>query len=455
MSATFIKNIRYLIDGTGTPLEEPNPDPVHLRFENGIITGLGSDLAPHVDDEIIEAGDRICYPGWINTHHHLFQSVLKGVSSGINERLFGWLNNVTFPRVGRISEASLRTGVQVGLAELLLSGTTTCADHHYIYYRDLDPAMADLLFEEAEKLGIRFTLCRGGQLKEDVNRDYPNQVKPESLDEYFNDIQRLCHRYHQSGPMPSRQVVLAPNTPTFSMLPEWLPEAANVARDLGIFMHSHLSETENYVNFCREVHNTTPVEFVAAHDWVGHDVWFAHMVHVSTDEMKILGATGTGISHCPASNGRLGSGFARVLEMEQAGAGISVGVDGAASNEQANMLAELRLTWLIQRALNHNTSDVTVEKVIHWGSAAGAQVLGLEGVGTLAIGQAADFTLYRTNKLANIGMHEQIYAPILCGEATADMVFCQGQKVVVDGLIPDFDLEKLRADARQAIASLR
>ncbi|MBW8189767.1 amidohydrolase family protein [Neiella marina] len=453
MKAIHISNIQYLVDGSGSPAVS-NAVGVNMRIVDGVIEAVGESVLAKPGDEHIDATGLVMYPGWVNTHHHLFQSVLKGLSIGINERLFGWLNHVTFPRVGRVTEQALRAGVRLGLAELLLSGTTTCADHHYIYHQALDPLMADLLFEEADQLGMRLVLCRGGQLKEHVNRQYPSRTKPETMAQYQDDIKRLTEHYHQPQGDAMRRIVVAPNTPTFSMTPDELASLADFSRSLGLRMHSHLSETENYVEFCQQTHGCLPVEFVARHGWLGDDVWFAHMVHVAEAEFELLGETKTGIAHCPASNGRLGSGIAPIWPMQQAGATISIGVDGAASNEQASMLAELRLAWLMQRAVTRRPDQITIEQVIHWGSAGGAKVLGLDSIGTLAPGMAADLALYRLDQLSNIGLHEPVYGPIACGQATPALVMCQGRVVVKDGQIPNLDLAQLKRMAADAVALL-
>jgi len=448
----FIKNIQHITDSLGA---HDYPKGMCLRIDDHMITAMDSDLQPQPGDDIIDAGDKVLMPGFVNTHHHLFQSVLKGINSGINERLFGWLNNVTFPRVSRTQPQHIRAGVQLGLAELMLSGTTTCADHHYIYYQDSDLAMGDILFEEAERLGIRMVLCRGGQLRTDRDMEYPNKnTPPETLERYTGDIERLAARYHQTGDTAMSKIVVAPNTPTFSLDPGMLKELAEFDRSQQLRMHTHLSETENYVEYCLNTHQCLPVEFVAEYDWIGEDVWFAHMVHLADEEIKILAETGTGISHCPSSNGRLASGIARVKQMDDAGVPVSIGVDGAASNEAAQMLSELRLSWLLQRAATRNAKDITIEKVTGWGTVNGARLLGYDKLGLIRAGQVADFTLFSLDQLANFGMHETKYAPIACGAASVHTLFCNGYPVVASGEIPGLDLDKLKADCEQAVRDL-
>jgi 8-oxoguanine deaminase len=450
--AYLIKNIQYITDATGA---RNMPNGTTLRIEANKIVEIGTDLIAKPNETVIDAYGKVLMPGFVNTHHHLFQSVLKGLKCSINHRLFDWLNQVTFPRVSRVTESQLRAGVKLGLAELMLSGTTTCADHHYIYYQDSDKELGDIVFEEAEKLGIRMVLCRGGQLRTDEDMEYPNKnTPPESMDSYLKDIERLKRLYHQQGDNAMSKVVVAPNTPTFSLDPSMLRELASFSRSNGLRMHSHLSETENYVDFCLKTHQCLPVEFVAKNGWIGDDVWFAHMVHLTAEEISLLGETKTGISHCPSSNGRLASGIAPIYELDNAGATVSIGVDGAASNELANMLAELRLSWLTQRAVTKNAKDLTIERVTGWGTVNGAKLLGYDNLGLIQAGSLADFTLYDLDQLANFGMHEPNYSPIACGTATVDSLFCNGKPVVINKEIPNLDLGKLKADCQQAVTEL-
>jgi len=449
----LIKNIQYITDANAAT---EYSEPMQMRISEGYISEIAPNIEAQAGDIAIDASGHVLMPGFVNTHHHLFQSVLKGLDCSINHRLFDWLNNVTFPRVSRVKEQQLRAGVRLGLAELMLSGTTTCADHHYIYYENSNTELGDLLFEEAAKLGIRLVLCRGGQLRTDEDMEYPNKkTPPESLDRYLADIERLKAKYHQTSDDAMSKVVVAPNTPTFSLDPGMLKELAQFSRANQLRMHSHLSETENYVDFCLNTHKCLPVDFVSKYDWIGEDVWFAHMVHLTDEEIKLLGQTGTGISHCPSSNGRLASGIARIHDLDNAGATVSVGVDGAASNELANMLAELRLTWLTQRALTRNAKDVTIERVTGWGTVNGAKLLGFENMGLIKQGHVADFSLFKLDQLANYGMHEPKYSPIACGVATVDYQFCNGKLVIDKGVIPGLDLAELKAECEQAVRALR
>lgn len=429
---------------------------VDLRVANGRIESIAPNLAPRPGERVIDARDCVVYPGWVNTHHHLFQNLLKAVPSGINADLQDWLAAVPYPRLARFTPELARTAARLGLAEMLLSGVTTCADHHYLYHAHGSVETGDLLFEEAGAFGLRFVLCRGGALQ--AAGDHPGfsktALEPETLDQMLADIERLKARYHDGGAASMRRVVVAPTTPTFSLPPELLPELARAARGMGLRLHTHLSETTRYVDFCRERFGKLPVEFVADYDWLGPDVWFAHLVHLEPSEIALLAETGTGCAHCPVSNARLGSGIAPAPRMADAGVPVSLAVDGVASNESGSMTHEANFAWLVHRAA-HGASATTVEEIIHWGTAGGARVLGLGDVGTLAPGQAADLVLYDLNALRFDGFHDRAIAPVAAGEPVrVRYSIVNGRVVVEDGEIPGLDLEALRRSAVEGVRVL-
>jgi len=426
---------------------------VDIRIGNGVITEIASNLSAQPGERVIDATDCVVYPGWVNTHHHLAQNLLKAVPSGMNQDLQDWLASVPYPRLDRFTPTLIHVAAQLGMAELLLSGVTTCADHHYLYHAHGSTESGDLLFNVAQAFGMRFVLCRGGAL-ESANA-HPGFSKtallPETLEQMLGDIERLKARYHQDTPTAMRRVVVAPTTPTFSLPPALLRELAHSARDMGLRLHSHLSETRNYVNFCREKFNCLPVEFVAEHEWLGPDVWFAHMVHLEPGEIRLLAQTNTGISHCPLSNSRLGSGIAPVPQLANAGVTVSLGVDGVASNESGSMISEANMAWLIHRAAQ-GVQATTIEDVIHWGSAGGARVLGLDAVGTLEVGQAADLVVYRLDHPRFFGFHDIAVAPVAAGEPVAVHYSIINGCVAVDrGEIPGLDLARLRKNAQEGV----
>jgi cytosine/adenosine deaminase-related metal-dependent hydrolase len=247
---------------------------------------------------------------------------------------------------------------------------------------------------------------------------------------------------------------LAPTTPTWSIDPGELKEAVAAARRMKLRLHSHLSESSEYVDFCLSVHGKRPVEWLADHDWLGPDVWFAHLVHLDPNEVRILASTGTGMAHCPQSNCRLGSGVAPADAMARLGGAVSLGVDGAASNESADMISEMHSAWHTHRAVK-GADAVTAEEVVHWATAGGARVLGLPQIGTLAPGQQADIAIFNLDQPRHFGMHDPMIAPVTCaGSASVRYLLIGGRIVVENGAIPGLDIQKLQSDAARVVAHL-
>jgi len=438
---------------TGLPGAKARAAGADLRIDaDGRIAAIGN-LTTNSSEPVVDATDCVIYPGWVNTHHHLAQSVLKGVPQGINLPLLSWLESVPYRYRARFDAELLELAAEIGMSELMLSGCTTLADHHYVYWKGIDYDPAKLLFDLAARFGLRFVLCRGGAT---LKRPFEpaDSPEPEGLDLILSDIERLTRAYHDSGPEAKRRVVLAPPTPNFSVRPEELRPMAQAARRLGIRLHTHLSETADYVVFCREKFNRKPVEFVADHDWLGEDVWFAHMVHTTESEIRMMAQTRTGTAHCPASNCRLGSGIAPAPELARAGAPVSLGVDGSASNEAGDSLSEAHTCWYTHRALK-GASAITIEEVIHWGTQGGARVLGIDNIGSLEVGRAADVAVYNLAEPRYAGLHDPAIGPVASGGAAKlRLLTVQGRVVVENGAIPGLDLPRLLARAKEAVRKL-
>ncbi|WP_213736981.1 amidohydrolase family protein [Bradyrhizobium sp. dw_411] len=451
MTSLLIENATGIF--TGRPGAEMRTSG-SIRVRDGVIVEIGA-LQAQPDERRLDASGCVIYPGLISTHHHLFQSVLKGVKSGINLPLAGWLRSVSYSYWSKIDEEALAVAARIGLAEMLLSGTSTIADHHYLFsdtYR-FDPAQ--VIFEVARSLGIRLVFCRGGATKGrrfDTDEFIPMPV--ESLDHMLKSVESCAQRFHDMSPGSLSQVVLAPTTPTWSIEPGQLKEAIAAARRMKLRVHTHLSESTEYVDFCLSVHGKRPVEWIADHDWLGPDVWFAHLVHLDSDEIQMLASTGTGMSHCPQSNCRLGSGIAPADAMARLGGAVSLGVDGAASNEAADMISEMHSCWHTHRAVK-GADVVTAEDVVHWATAGGARVLGLPQIGTLAPGQQADIAIFDLDEPRHFGMHDPLIAPVTCaGSASVRYLLIGGRMVVENNVIPGLDIQKLRSDAARVVARL-
>ena len=464
----LIKNAHAIL--TGLSANAARSSATDIRIQDGKIKEIGQ-LTQQPHEHVVSAKDCVIYPAWVNTHHHLFQSLLKGEPQGLNQSLTAWLASTPYRFRGAFDEETFRVAVRIGLIELLRSGCATVADHHYLYWPKMPFDGAAILFDEAKKLGMRFVLCRGGAtLTRGLESELPQALRPEKFDDYMVDIERLVHLYHQPDGHAFRKIVMAPTSTLHSTTAQQFRESAKIARQLGIRMHSHLSETVDYLDAAKAKFNMTPVQYCAENDWVGHDVWFAHLVKLLPEEIQILGQTHTGIAHCPQSNARLGSGIADLVTLEKAGMTISIGVDGAASNEAADMLSETHAAWLLQRArkgmlavpqyeggqFEGGADAATIEDIIRWGTVGGAKILGLDQVGTIEVGQQADLVLYRLDDPRYFGLHDMAIAPVASGgRPHIQAMFIAGKMVMENDQIPDLDMMELAAQAKDAVKLLQ
>ncbi|ENW96111.1 amidohydrolase family protein [Acinetobacter sp. NIPH 298] len=464
----LIKNAHAIL--TGLSNDAARSSATAIRIQDGKITELGA-LTQHANEQVIDAKDCVIYPAWVNTHHHLFQSLLKGEPQGLNQNLTSWLASTPYRFRGAFDEATFRVAVRIGLIELLRSGCATVADHHYLYWPKMPFDGAAILFDEAEKLGMRFVLCRGGATQtRGLESELPQALRPEKIDDYMADIERLVAQYHQPSGTAFRKIAMAPTSTLHSTTPQQLRESARIARQLGIRMHSHLSETVDYLDAAKAKFNMTPVQYCAEHDWIGNDVWFAHLVKLLPEEIQLLGQTRTGIAHCPQSNARLGSGIADLVSLENAGMTISIGVDGAGSNEAADMLSETHAAWLLQRArkgmlakpqydgglFEGGADAASIEDIIRWGTAGGANILGLDQVGSIAVGQQADLVVYALDDPRYFGLHDMAIGPVASGgRARIKAMFVAGKMVIENDQIPDLDMMELAWQAKQSVKVLQ
>ncbi len=426
-----------------------------LRVRDGTIVALG-DLAPEPGERVVDATGCVVTPGLVNTHHHLFQSVLKAVPAGINLPLAPWLRQVPYAYWQALTEEGLRVAATIGLAELALSGATCVADHHYFYSETFDFDPNEVLFDVAATFGMRFVLCRGGATKGrafDGNKTAP--LPTETLETMISAVATAAKRWHDPSPDSLRRVAFAPTTPTFSLHAEELADIADAARSMGLRLHSHLSENDDYVAYTMERYGRRPVHWLAEHDWLGPDVWFAHCVACTGDEIALLAETGTAVAHCPQANARLGSGIAPADLLDRAGGTVSLAVDGAAANEAADMVSALYAAFCLHRSTK-GTTAVTVEDVLRWAAAGGAKALGFDTIGTLEPGKSADIVLFDVTGPRYLGQHDRLVGPVMSGgEARIRHSFVRGDPLVVDYRLPFLDLPALAESADAVVAGMQ
>lgn len=395
--------------------------------------GGPGDSCPEADATLDAAG-HLVMPGLINTHHHLFQTLLRAVPSLQNVELFPWLKEL-YLLMGSLTNEMVHVSAQIGLAELMLSGCTTAQDHFYLGVND---TCFDTEIEAARRLGIRFHLSRGSFTVGQSQGGLPPDDIVEAEDEVLADCERLVKTYHDPRPGGMVRVELAPCSP-FSVSPRLMRESADMARRLGVALHTHLAEVKDEEAYCLERFGRRPAEYAADLGWVGGDVWYAHAVHVSSEEIGLMARTGTGVAHCPSSNMRLGSGIAPVCEMLARGVKVGLGVDGSASNDSSHLLAEARMAMLLQRA-KHGAGALTATQALEMATLEGAKVLGRDDIGALRPGMAADFIGFDLAHLDFAGaQHDPVAALAFCTPARVSFSVIDGRQVVQDGQIVGLD----------------
>jgi cytosine/adenosine deaminase-related metal-dependent hydrolase len=450
-NAILIRGAAAIMTGMSGPARAAGPD---IRIRGSTITAVGK-LNAEPGERVIDATGCIVYPGWVNTHHHLMQTLLKGVPAGLNVPLRKWLDAVPFAFRMRFDEEMLETAALLGLAELMLSGCTTVADFHHLYYPQIGFDSSAVIFRAAEQLGIRLVLCRAfGTRARAAANPSPLTMPPEPLRAVLAAIERDAARWHDPAPNARRRVVAAPANITVAVEPGELREIADEMRRIGLRLHSHLAENDDDGNYCRDTFGVGPLQYAAQHGWVGADVWFAHMVKVDPADIRILAETGTGIAHCPSSNARLGNGIAPIMEMRAAGLPISLGQDGAAASDSSDMLAEAHFAWYIHRARG-GPQALTIEEVLHWGTQGGARILGLDAVGVVATGFEADLAVYRLDDLRFAAFHDAAIAPVATGiRPYLKCLMVGGRVVVEDDVIRGIETDQLRRRAHAAMRCL-
>ena len=389
---------------------------------------------------VLDASAHVVLPGLINTHHHFYQTLTRACPPALDKALFPWLVAL-YPIWARLTPDALRLAARVALAELLLSGTTTTSDHHYLFTSDLEQAI-DIEIEEARKLGIRLVATRGSMSLGEDDGGLPPMgvVQPEAV--ILADSERLIGRYHETGEGAMIQVALAPCSP-FSVTESIMAQSAALAAHHGVRLHTHLAETQDEEAWCRQHFGCRPVDYLERVGWLNDRVWLAHGIWFDDGEVARLGKAGVAVSHCPTSNMILASGCCRAPALEAAGAPVGLGVDGSASNDSSNLIETVRHAFLLQR-LHHGAERISHHDALRWATQGSARCLGRPELGVIAPGKAADLALFRLDGLRYSGAGDPLAALVLCGASRADRVMVAGRWVVEDGAIPGLDLDALR-----------
>ena len=438
-------------------------DDARSRLPNGYVlveddrivaTGAGPAPADLTADRRIDARGKVVLPGLVNTHHHLPQTLTRNVRSVQDAPLFRWLTELYL--VWReADEDAVDAAARVGLGELLLTGCTTSTDHLYLFPRGQE-RLIDVEIAAARDLGIRFQPTRGSMSRGQSQGGLPPDDVVQDEDAILADSKRLIREYHDAKPRAMTRIALAPCSP-FSVTDELMRRTADLARAEGVRLHTHLAETLDENDYCLQVYGCRPAELLRRLGWLGSDVWLAHCVHLDDHEVALFGETGTGVAHCPSSNFRLGSGIAPVRKMLAAGVPVGLGVDGSASNDTSNMLAEARQALLAHRLGADPSAWVTAEEALWMATRGGAACLGRDDIGSLEPGKAADLILIDQRRLSYAGSGDDPLAALVFSPwpEPVDTVMVNGRIVVEGGQLVGVDVPALVERADRIAAGLR
>jgi 8-oxoguanine deaminase len=412
-----------------------------LVVEGARIADLVPAGATPEHDEAFDASRHVVIPGLINTHHHFYQTLTRCHPDAIDKPLFPWLQAL-YPIWSRLTPDALRLATRLALTELMLSGVTTSSDHHYVFPEGLTGAL-DIQAQEARALGVRITLNRGSMNLSQKDGGLPPDSVVQTHDAILADCEAVIARWHDPSDGAMTQVALAPCSP-FSVTRELMRDTAALAARCGCGLHTHLAETRDEDEFCRQTFGLRPLDYLESVGWMTPRTWLAHGVHFDDAEIARLAAAGVGVCHCPTSNMVLASGACRTVEMTQAGVKLGLGVDGSASNDSSNLMEGVRHALMLAR--HAYGAQVKATEALRWATEGSAACLGRADIGRIAPGLQADLALFTLDELRFSGAHDPLAALVLCGAHRADRVMVAGRWVVTDGLPVNLDLARLRAE---------
>lgn len=402
-------------------------------------------------DDVFDASRHVIIPGLVNAHHHFYQTLTRTHPEALDKELFGWLTAL-YPIWARLTPDGFRVAVRLALAELLLSGCTTAADHHYLFPAGLDHAI-DIEVEEALALGLRMTVTRGSMNRSRKDGGLPPDSVVQDEDTILRDSERVLSRYHERGAGSRIQIGLAPCSP-FSVTPRLMRETAALAARFEAPLHTHLGETQDEDRYCQEIYRCRPVDLLEENGWLHGRTWLAHGIHFDAGEIGRLGRHGVGVCHCATSNMVLASGMCATRDLEAAGSPVGLGVDGSASNDASNMMEAVRHALMIGR-LRYGAAAVSHKDVLRWGTQGSARCLGRDDIGVIAPGYQADLALFTLDEPRFSGNHDPLAALVICGAHRADRVMVGGTWRVLDGGIVGLDMGRLLEEHGRAAALLR
>jgi cytosine/adenosine deaminase-related metal-dependent hydrolase len=444
MSDLLIRNAAVVVTMDAARRELAGAD---VLVRGGGIAAVGAGLAAP-GARVIEARGCVVTPGLVNTHHHLYQTLTRAVPGGQDALLFGWLKTL-YPIWARFGPEEMFVSAQVGLAELALSGCTLTSDHLYLFPNG---ARLEDTIAAAGEVGLRFHPTRGAMSIGESAGGLPPDSLVEGERAILNDMIRVVDAFHDPSPGAMVRVGLAPCSP-FSVSRGLMRDTALLARDKGVMLHTHLAENDEDVAYSLERFGCRPGQYAEDLGWTGPDVWHAHCVKLNGSEIELFAQSRTGIAHCPCSNCRLGSGIAPVRGMRDAGVKVGLGVDGSASNDAGNLMAEARMALLLQRVAR-GADAMSAREALEIATLGGARVLGRDDLGVLEPGKRADLAVWDISGVEAAGAWDPVAALALCGPTRVRDLVVEGRVVVEGGRIATLDMGALLARQRHLAARL-
>jgi len=454
MSTLLLKNISsiYSFDNNETV-----HDAADLYIVDGVITAIGKNLdiasltsIPTSEIKTIDCTSLIALPGFVNTHHHLYQTLFRGLKEVQEKPLFPWLIGL-YEFWQHITPEAVYYGALVGFSELLRTGCTLTADHHYVFPTNQPPTLIDEQIRAASTIGMRFHATRGSMSLGRDDGGLPPMSVVQKEEAILLDSQRLISTYHNPKDYAMTRIALAPCSP-FSVTTDLMRETAHLARKNNVMLHTHLAETMDEENFCLKKYGRRPFELMEDLEWVGDDVWFAHGIFFNDEEIDRL--KGSGIAHCPSSNMKLNSGICRTSELYHRNVKLSIAVDGSASNDGSNMWEEVRRAYLLNH-LKYGTDGLDAYQILRIATRGGATVLGRRDTGYLAVGMAADLNLFDLSTVEYAGCHDPLVSLVCLGNHSyPKMTIVNGRIVSIDGKLQTVDPDHIYTEATRIANSL-
>ncbi len=440
MSRILLKNCYYILKS----VHEEALRGYDMLIENNIVTKIDKNInfSRTREDRVIDCSTHVVVPGFVNTHHHFYQTLTRNLPAVQDAKLFDWLVYL-YEIWKNLDEDAIYYSSQLAMGELLKTGCTTSTDHHYVYPRGVKGDIMGLQFKAADDVGMRFSPTRGSMSLSKKDGGLPPDSVVQTDDEILEDSERVIKQYHDNSEFSMKKIVLAPCSP-FSVTEDLMKESVKLARQYGVKLHTHLAETKDENDFCVEMYGRRPLKLMEDTGFIGEDVFYAHGIHFNDEELKLLSDSKTHIAHCPSSNMRLGSGICRVTEMLPSDINVGLGVDGSASNDSSDMLGEMRNALLLQR-VQYGADAVKTKDIFQMASENGARLLNFEKVGQLQEGWAADMAIFNINKMEYAGsLSDPLAALIFSGyNHGTDYTIVNGKIAVENGRLTGVDEQKL------------